>query len=102
MFEKNFNAEFSIKQWANIIRLIGTIIGALSVPAAIIVFCCDPEWYGWISAVVLGGGGLFYVSHLFSSVILWGFGDLVGNTKKIAADAKEPEESNNEMFLPEL
>jgi hypothetical protein len=50
----------------------------------------------------LGGGGLVLLSTAFSSAIIWGFGDVVGNTKRIAGGAAEPAEQTDEMELPEL
>ena len=97
MFNKNFNAENSIKRWAKAIRIIGSILMGLCVIAAFIVFALDPEDTWWISLIILGGGILTILSSSFSSVLIWGFGDIVGNTKKQPMTLEQIEED-----LPEL
>ena len=102
MFTKNFNAEKAIKLWATIIRLAGWVIAALSVPAAIIVACIDFEYLWWVGLIILGGGGLMLLPVEFLFAILWGYGDIVENTKKISGGASATVENKFYSALPEL
>ena len=101
MFKKNFNAEAVIKTWAMIIKYASFIITGLSFLGAIIVLVSVPEHLWWISPIVLGGGVILFFPMLFFSHLVWGFGDIVGNTKKTAY-GKESESSDNDTILPEL
>ena len=100
MFEKNFNAEVSIKKWANIFRSLGYVFMALCGIAAIVVLCCDADLW-WVSLVILGGGGLTLLATSLSSVMIWGFGEVVGNSKKMVSGSNDVPESI-EAKLPEL
>lgn len=99
--DKNFNAEGSIKKWANILRKIGFVFMALCVIAAIVVLCLEEGYYWWISLIILGGGGLTLLASLFSSVMIWGFGEVVGNSKRMVSGNKATPEFI-EAKLPEL
>lgn len=99
--DKNFNAEASIKNWANIIRGLGFVFMALCVIAALVVLCCDAEYLWWVSLIILGGGGLTLLATSFSSVMIWGFGEVVGNSKKMVSGGEATPEFIDEQ-LPEL
>ena len=100
-FDKNFNAEASIKNWANILRGLGFVFMALCGIAAFVVFCCEPEYLWWVSLIILGGGGLILLTTSFSSVMIWGFGEVVGNSKKMVSGSKDAPQLI-ETELPEL
>ena len=101
MFEKNFNAERSLKKWATILRVSGFCLMGICFLAALIVLCIDADWLWWISLTILGGGGLILlVTALFSSLI-WGFGDVVGNTRRMTSGTALLTEKNNDK-LPDL
>ena len=102
MFKKNFNAEHAIKQWANALLIIGKVLMWCSVIAAFIVLCCDAEYLWWVSLIILGGGGLALLSCISSATLLWGFGDVVGNTKRISAGTVTEAMQDEDIELPEL
>lgn len=102
MSYKKSYAEYSIKKWADAIKIIGIVFVCLSVLAAIIVGCSVDEDLVWISFAVLGFGGLVWLSTAFASIMVWGFGDIVGNLERISRDDTAPKTDNDEMRLPEL
>ena len=101
MFDKNFNAESSIKKWASGMLIGGKILMWCSVIAAFIVLCCDAEYLWWVSLIILGGGALIMLSTMFSATMIWGFGDVVGNIKKMTEDTTT-QTNTIEEDLPEL
>ena len=101
MFDNNFNPETSLKKWAQIFRALSLCLMGLSFLAAIIVLGIDAEYLWWISLIILGSGGLIMLATYLSTAILWAFGDMVGNTRRIAyGSAAQP--SGNDDVLPEL
>lgn len=102
MFDKNFNAEKSIKKWANGINITGSVIMILSFIAAIVLLCVNIEYLWWISLIVLGGGGLVLLGTAFSSTMIWGYGDIVGRMKSMSNNTEDPVEADTSDELPEL
>ena len=102
MFDKNFNAEAAIKKWAEVILGIGKIFMGLCGLAAFIVLCVNAEYLWWVALTILGGGALTLLTTSFSSVMIWGFGDIVGNTKRNANESTSKTTKNDEFELPEL
>ena len=102
MFDKNFNAEKSIKKWAGAILIAGKVLMGLSALAAFIVLCIDAEFLWWVSLIILGGGGIMLISAMFSATMIWGFGDVVGNTKRISTGTVTEVEQDEDIELPEL
>ncbi len=102
MFTNNFNAEHSIKKWAAIIQTGGNVFLVLCILAAFIILCVDAEYLWWISLIVLGDGVLTFFAARFYSTMIWGFGDVVGNTKKLAGGTAAPIDQYDETVLPEL
>ena len=102
MFSKNFNAETSIKKWASTIRTVGGIFMGLCVLAALIVLCIDFEYLWWLSLILIAVGGITILGTSLSSVLIWGFGDLVGSAKKAANSATDSIITATEEALPEL
>ena len=88
---ENFNAETSIKKWAIIIRTLGYTLMMLCTIAAFIVLAIDAQNLWWISLNILGVSGLTTLVSTFTSSLIWGFGDIVGNVKKIANGSQENE-----------
>jgi hypothetical protein len=102
MFENNFNAEESIKKWAQIIANSGAVWLILCVLAGIIILCLD-EYLWWVSLIVLADGILTVILANFFAVMVWGFGDVVGNTKRLSYGAEPaPVVQQDEPELPEL
>ena len=102
MFDKNFNAETSIKKWASIIRTIGIVFMVLCGLAAFIMLCYDFEVLWWVSLSLIAVGGITILCTSLSSVLIWGFGELVGSAKKNTNDAMDSDETSGEEALPEL
>lgn len=102
MFPKNFNAEESIKKWASIILYAGLIFLGVCVLVGFVLLCIEAEDFWWISLILLGGGLLTLFTACFLSVMVWGFGDVVGNTKRIASGTTAQAEQSDEVELPEL
>lgn len=101
MFDLNYNPETSLKNWARALRVAGICFTALSFLAALIVLIIDAEYLWWLSLVILGGGGLVLAAIWVSTAMLWAFGDMVGNTKRMACGSAHPVVKNNDV-LPEL
>ena len=101
MFPENFNAEESIKKWARTILIAGIVFMVLCVLAAIVLLGIEAEDFWWISLIVVVDGLLTLFGASFLSTMVWGFGDVVGNTKRIASGTTAAER-NIEAELPEL
>ena len=102
MLDNNFNAEESIKKWAQIIRIIGIVFMCLCGFIAFIVLCASAGYLWWISLIILGIGGLTLLSTSFYWVLIWGFGDLVGNATKISNGIIAPTQKETDKELPEV
>ena len=84
MFDKNYNSETFIKKTAYFMSVISKIFLAIDVLAAFIVFVIDVEDLWWIALIILGSGLLAFGFTILIAHILFGFGDIVGNTRRIA------------------
>ena len=101
LFPENFNAEGSIKKWAKTILIAGIVFMVLCVLAAIVLLGVEAEDLWWIALIVLADGLLTLFGASFLSTMVWGFGDVVGNTKRIASGTTAADQ-NIEAELPEL
>ena len=77
------------------------IVLVLCVLAALVILCVD-EYLWFISLIVFGNGILTYVLAQYFSVMVWGFGDIVGNTKRLSGGTVTPIDQHEETELPEL
>lgn len=102
MLDNNFDAEKSIKNWAVIIRTLGISLMCLCGLAAFILLCVDAQYLWWISLIILGVGVLTLIYTSFLWVLIWGYGDLIGNTKKISTGTIAPTRNENDDELPDL
>jgi hypothetical protein len=102
MFGEDFNTEGSIRKWASVIRACGVVFAGLCALAALILLSIEAYYYWWIALTCLGGGGLTLLGAFFSSAVLWGFADIVANTKRIASGTPKQQINVEEMDLPEL
>ena len=101
MLGQNYHSEKAIKQIARIVYIAGIIIACLAVFAAFIMLCVEAEYLWWISLIVIGGGIInFIASYVFANFI-WGFGEIVGNSHRIATGTSVSTEIE-EAPLPEL
>ena len=85
MFENkpDYNCEQTIKKWAKAFYVIGIVLISLSILVGIILMC-KSEYLLTIGLIVAAGGITSGICAIFGAHITWGFGDIVGNTKKIA------------------
>ena len=98
---KKLNSENLIKNWATCIDILGKAILGLSLIAAIVLLCCDLEDLWWIALIVIGGGAVSMAAANFSAVMVWGFGDLVGDVRRISS-CENATQVNDVDDLPEL
>ena len=73
----------------------------LAALAALIVAGIDFEELWWLSLIILGGAGIIGVSLLLTSDLLYGFGEIVGNTKRMSGESSATGEEAGDV-LPEL
>ena len=101
MFNKNYRSEKTIKTIANAVLISGFVIAALAVLAMFILLGISAEYLWWVSLIVLGGG-LFclLMSYVFANLI-WGFGEIVGNTGRIATGTGADTDIEEDL-LPEI
>lgn len=102
MFGYNFNSEKAIKSIAVFIMGLGLVLLGLSIIASLILLCIDAEDYWWISLTVFGSAIAALISTAISATIVWGFGDLCGDVKKIACNNQIQSSASEEIELPEL
>lgn len=88
MFDENFNAENSLKKWASIFRVSGICLMALSFLSAFIMLCINARFLWWISLIVLASSGIMLLITTFYSSLIWGLGDMIGNTRRLASGTK--------------
>ena len=101
MFNKNYRSEKAIKTIANGVLLFGLGIATLALLAMLILLCISAKHLWWISLIVLGGGLYsLLMSYVFANFI-WGFGEIVGNTERIAT-GKDADTDTEEDLLPEI
>ena len=102
MFKEDYCAEKSIKRIASIILLSAKVLIVLSFIAAFIILCIDAEYLWWISLIVVGGGLVLYYPTYTFAVLIWGFGDVVGNSKRMASSEVNESTKPSDTALPEL
>ena len=101
MLGQNYHSEKAIKQIARILLVAGIVIASLAFLATFIILVVNARYLWWVSLIVLGGGLLnLVVSYVFANFI-WGFGEIVGNSDRIATGAKV-DATVEEAPLPEL
>ena len=102
MLNKNFNSEKVIKTWAIIFYYAAKIIAIGSIFTAFILLVVDPDDLWWAALTIIGCGAVVAASNVFFAHMIWGFGDIVGNTKKIASGSTESKSSFADDTLPDL
>ena len=101
MLGQNYHSEKAIKQIARILMVAGIVIVSLAFLAMFIILAVNARYLWWVSLIVLGGGLLnLFVSFVFANFI-WGFGEIVGNSHRIATGTSVSTEIE-EAPLPEL
>lgn len=86
MFNTNsFQCESAIKKMANAMVMGAFIFMGLAALASFIVFCNEPEYTWWVALIVAGGGALVGFFVIASSRFVWGYGDIIGNTARLAS-----------------
>ena len=102
MFDENFNAEKSIKAIASAIRVNSLILLVLSGFLAFILICIDADEFWWISLIIFGGSCLIAITVRIYSILLWAYGDITGNIKKIANSSSDSSLSDDSDSFPEI
>ena len=99
MFDgNNYNCESSIKRFAKLFSTLTLVFLGLAVLAAVILLAID-TYFWWISLIVFGGALVLTIPMSLSIHLLWGFGEIVGNTQKMVSGVKA---APAEEALPEL
>ena len=101
MFYSDYNPELAIKKWAKVLVILTYVLAGVCVLGAFIILCINPERLWWISLSVLVGACLFLVPAVISSHVLWGFAEIIENTKKIAKGTCATD-TKTEDVLPDL
>lgn len=96
----NYNSEHSIKKCAKFISILVPISYGLAALAAVILMIID-TYFWWISLIVVGGMLVLSIPAIISSHLIWGFGEIVGNTQKMVSDNAIPSKTFDSE-LPEL
>ena len=101
MFTENYSAENAIKRLAKIVYGVSLIFAGICLLGALIVIGIDAEYLWWIGLLIIVGGALVVAASLISAIFLWGFAEIIANTKKSASGVSAlPDEEDN--ALPEL
>ena len=100
MFTKNYPAEHMLKTLANILLAVGFVMLGICVLTAFILLIVDADDLWWVSLITVGGGSVLLGAAYIGGMFLWSFGDVVGNTKRIAEGTKA--EAPTDDVLPEL
>lgn len=83
MFGNWFNAEKAIKLVAEIVLLVSYILAGVGIPVALIMGIADKHlWF--VSWIIIGAVLFILLVSVIMTPFLWGFGDLVGNVKKLS------------------
>ena len=102
MNKKNYSAENAIKKWAYFIHVCAYVWIALCSLAGFVMLCID-EYYWWMLFAFSGGGVITAFPMLAASHLMYGFGEILGNTKKMASGiSSNTILAETEMELPEL
>jgi hypothetical protein len=102
MLNKSFDSEKAIKTWAIIFYYAAKIIAGAAILTALILLMVDADDLWWASLVTLAGGAIVAASNVFFAHMIWGFGEIVGNTKKIASGSTESKSNFTDDTLPDL
>ena len=103
---ENYNSELALKKWAKLCRYIG--IGLFSLVSFVgfvlmMVLLEDIEIFAFLIFLgMLLTGGLFYLGFVIMSDFIYGFAEIVGNTKRMADGAVAPAPLETKNDLPEL
>ena len=104
MYTSSFDCENALKYWARVIRVAAAIFMGLCGISLLVFLCIDDLW--WIGLVALVDGLLTMAAAAFVSHFIWGFGDLVGNSKRALAQTPGVQAQANAQAiaddLPEL
>ena len=101
MFKDNYNSEKIIKKWAEIFRILMVVFVCFDVLAALIVASINFENTWWISLIILAANIVIVPSMLFASDFVYGFGEIIGNTKR-ATNGNDSFGDHDDSALPEL
>ena len=83
MYTSSFDCEKALKYWAKVIRVAAAVFMGLCGIALLVFLSIDDLW--WIGLVAVADGLLTMAAAAFFSNFVWGFGDLVGNSKRALA-----------------
>ena len=89
MFNENYDSfacASTIKKFAKVIAVIGIVLMILAALAGIILCAIDDDLI-LIGVIVLVGGFILGFSAMIGAHCMWGFGDIVANTKIAASGA---------------
>ena len=101
MFDQNYHSEKAIKKIARVTMSAGFILLGLAALAAFIILAINARYLWWISLIVLGGGLISLLASYIGANLLWGFGEIVGNSNRIAMGATSNADAEDAP-LPEL
>ena len=102
MFDKNFNAEASIKKWATGIKIAGKVLLGLCLFAAFVLLVSS-KYLQTVALIVAASGALTFLITSFSATMIWGFGELIGDTKRLSVNINNEQTKAEEIDeLPEL
>lgn len=101
MFEANYTAEKGIKMWAKVFYYVAIVLPMLAILTFFVLLCVDAEELWWIGLVAFGGSLISAVTLIFSAQMIWGYAEIIGNTRRFAIGAEFMAEDRNEE-LPEL
>ena len=102
MFENRFNAEKAIKLIAGIMLAASLVLAGIAVPVALIMGIVRNRL--WIISWIIIGVALFnLLVNVIMTPFLWGFGDLIGNTKRLTINNNNAHIKTNDIDdLPEI
>lgn len=99
MFDKKFDSEKSIKKWANGFAVAGVVLFIACSITAFILFCVE-RWLWWVALTIFGSGAVTALCIRLSAILMWGFADIIGNTRRTSNGEVTPEVADDE--LPDL
>ena len=99
-FDNNYNSERTIKKWAKFLLSCVYILWGLSVAASLILLLVNIRFW-WISLTIIGSVIVISIPAIISSHLIWGFGEIVGNSKKMIG-GNEAQNNSFDAALPEL
>ena len=81
---KNFSAAPGLRLYSRIIDISTGVLLILSIIAAFVLFCLKDLW--WIGLVVIAGALVFFFIQSLVSLLIFGFAEIIDNTKNEAKD----------------